>query len=128
MYLQGELEHKRGKRFFPFAKTTNHRGAIASHTQRQRTLHSMFVREQNRRLRTAAHEEHALSTVTTVGKRHGRRRHQRPLDSIFAGKERERLLPMAFAAHHQMSNGRRHYKTLEEYLEQFGDDPAFKIC
>ncbi|GJE96476.1 hypothetical protein PsYK624_126730 [Phanerochaete sordida] len=124
----GELEHKRGKRFYPFSKTKDHRGAIARRTQRQRVLYTMFEREANRRIRVAAREGHELPghTGKPENLRRKRQRSQRPLDAVFAGRERERLSPAAFAAHHQISGLRRHHMTLDEYKAKFGSDPAFQ--
>lgn len=127
---QGESEHRRVKKFYPFSKTGDFRKSIAVLQRRERQMHTIMSREAARRHRIAQREagNNGLA-AETFKKRRGRpRRHQRTFPGLFPCNGTEDALPPAsYFAHHQISDNRRNNEDMSSWLNQHRDDPAFIV-
>lgn len=134
--LQGESEHRRVKKFYPFAKTGDFRKSIAVLQRRERQMHTIMSREADRRHRIAQREagNNGLAAgpsnaLASGQKKRGRpRRQQRMFPGLFpcSGTE-DPLPPASYFAHHQISDNRRNNEDISSWLNQHRDDPAFVV-
>jgi hypothetical protein len=102
--FQGELEHRRIKRFFARTNKNNHPHQIAKHERRERRLHSM-------KLQGAAGID---------GKQQTRQSKSLPLDQD----------PLPYtdpAAHYHISPSTRHFVNITNWLGDNVDDPALQV-
>ncbi|KAF9521934.1 hypothetical protein CPB83DRAFT_872126 [Crepidotus variabilis] len=100
----GELEHRRGKQFYPRVRKGFHASGIAKETRRERLLHNIKQR------RASIGCNSAQTNVKSTGRR-GRR---------------EKLAPTSPTAQHQISRETAHKISIADLLDENEGDPALK--
>ena len=126
--VQGELEHRRAKRFYPRTDRKKHMGQIAQHTRRERILEAIHLREH--RLRREAERRARIAhrdNLPAPSSSHP----VPPVRKRGRPRTRDRLLhpsePIPFDLHHQLSNSQRDYFNMLEFVHRAKDDPALEV-
>lgn len=133
---QSELEHKHVKKFFPRAKTKDHRGSIATHQRRERVLRKISERDTARKVRIVTTEAgkngfpaglHAsVSSVAGKKRKRGRPRTRGP--SVYLRKDAKDPLPATpYSTHCHVSDSRQFHDDIFAWLDRNRLDPAFKV-
>jgi hypothetical protein len=125
---QGELEHRRAKRFYPRTDKKNHMGQIAQHTRRERILESIHrrelqLREKERRARIAGGDG-LLAPSSPQQKSSSRRKRGRPSKKNIMMHCRRPLPPNI---HHQLSDSERDHFNILQFAHDHRDDPAVTV-
>ena len=110
---QGELEHRRVKRFYSRTNKIGFTRAIAKHQQRERLLHR--IRQENQAIAAAA-EEREIRLPTVGG--------ERPSLHFV---DQEPLPNCAPDAHYQISQGKKFYWDLGAWLARNKGDKALEV-
>ena len=109
-YLQGELEHRRGKRFFKRVRKGKHVLGIGIQVRRERLIYRLQERNKQR--------QQAASNISTTNE-----------DLLTVSfEEQEHLPPTLPTEHHHISNDTRQKIQLAQWLNNYRDDPAIQVC
>jgi hypothetical protein len=125
---QGELEHRRAKRFYPRTDKKNHMGQIAQHTRRERILESIHrrelqLREKERRARIARKD--GLKTPPSPQQGPSCRcKRGRPSKKNIMAQFRQPLPPNI---HHQLSDSDCDYFNILQFVHDHRDDRAVTV-
>ena len=105
---QGELEHRRVKRFYP----RTHKGQF-----------TLGITKQQRR------EQHLrkMKELSPNSCMNNRKKKSSPLDPRLSFQDHDPLLPMLPSQHYQMSTEERHKLNLSQWLCENQDDPALEV-
>jgi hypothetical protein len=103
LYLQGESEHRRIKRFYARTNRNGFVQQITQHEQRQRLLQKLKLHQQ-----ISGPSKGKSPTVDLT--------------------ESERLPQTSPMIHHHISNSRRFKEHIPDFLARNAEDPAFKVC
>lgn len=127
---QGELEHRRAKKFYPRTSRKGHTQQIAQHTRREKVLQSISAREAARRLRIATNPSSSPPFPSngpnpTATRRRGRPRKSNALGISF--KDSGPLPPTPFRVHHQISESQVNSFDLTQFVLERKNDPALKV-
>jgi hypothetical protein len=105
-FIQGELEHRRGKRMYKRVSKGKHIIGIGLQVRRERMIHRLQERNK-RRLQRLAHAQDDLPTVSF--------------------EERETLPPTLPTSHHHISIDTRQKVELPLWLRDNKKDPAIQV-
>lgn len=105
---QGELEHRRVKRFYP--RTQKGKFTLGITKQQRREQHLRKLKELSPNLRM-----------------NDSKKKSPPLDPRLSFEDHDPLLPTLPSQHYQMSSEQRHKLNLSQWLHENRDDPALKV-
>lgn len=126
MTSQGELEHRRVKRFYARTSRKNYRGQIAQHIRREKILHDIVERETARRHRIAGDSTTAVGNAQSgaTRRKRGRPRKEKPTLDLY---EDDPLTATPFNAQHQISDSEREHSDITIWALKNAHDPAVKV-
>jgi hypothetical protein len=116
---QGELEHRRVKRFYPRTnKSASFTQQISKHQRREQILRKI-------RDRVLAHERDDKDMATSASK--SQRSAKRLEDIVVPFAASEPLPPASPEKHHQISTSRRYPINFMQWTDEHWDDPAIRV-
>ena len=122
--LQGELEHRRGKRFFQSVRKGKHAIlGIGLQVRRQRLMHRLKERQKSQEkhlAQAAGSSQHATDTGTSLASADD-------LPTV-PFEETETLPPTLPSQHYHISADKRQKVQVSQWLHRNQADPAVKVC
>ena len=124
--LQGESEHKEAKEWYGMTNKNGHKKQIALKQQRASVLRGIKQAD----VEVTKAREEAKAGTSAEGAREARSR-GRPRQATYFGCEedklRDKLDPVEFKEHHQMSNSQRAWEDVRNIPWKNPDDPVLQV-
>lgn len=124
--IQGELEHRRVKRFYSRTNKFKFTRQISKHERRERILHK--IRSQKRKGKTVLRQGVQLvNRSNSTPPSHLNYVEPRPTAAV-SFQESDPLPYTPPTAHHHISDSTRHYENIAAWLSTNQGDPALQVC